>query len=442
MHTSRKIVWAEGVFLGQQHFQQWEIAISEHYQRINKYQLDNGFGLCQLVINQAELDGGLFKVESIITLMPDGRWICFNQDFSENPLTIKLDRELESIYIALPRSEVVSGISGYPEVEVNKTAWQANYQNCQDLYDSSREREILYAHQQFFLTKDKSLEASCSLIKIAELKKINANQFGFCEYIPPIIQLSASKCLSDLIVQIRNELNNKISQLKRRFKNAPALAIRDQSSLSYDLMLLTLLSKHYVGISHFEQQTQTSPKQLYIYLTQFLAELKGFALEDDLSVAPFDNNNLYELFKSCQLDLIKMLEKTDPIDNRLLTLNKKSEILYHSDLLKDIFDDKSFIYLEVKVNQEMPEWHTRFERGVKLGSINKIHEIFASAVSGVKLKYAKRPPSAITVKPNCEYFQILTEGPYWQQVIDDEHLAILINKEFIFAKLNLIIVDG
>ena len=146
--------------------------------------------------------------------------------------------------------------------------------------------------------------------------------------------------------------------------------------------------------------------------------------------------------QSCQLDLIKMLEKTDPIANRLLTLNKKSEILYHSDLLKDIFDDKSFIYLEVKVNQEVPEWHTRFERGVKLGSINKIHEIFASAVSGVKLKYAKRPPSAITVKPNCEYFQILTEGPYWQQVIDDEHLAILINKEFIFAKLNLIIVDG
>ncbi len=442
MHTSRKIVWAEGVFLGQQHFQQWELSINEHYQRINNYQLDKSFGLCQLAINQAELEGGLFKIESIIALMPDGRWLSFNDDFADLSLTIKLDSELENIYLALPRSEVVSGISGYPEIEVNKTAWQADYRSCQDLYDSNREQEVLYAKQQFFLTKDQSLESSCCLLKIAELKKARLNQYNLTKYIAPVMQISASKNLLDLLIQIRNELKNKISQLKLRFKTSPAIAIRDNSSLSYDLMLLTALSKNATIIAHFELQSLIRPKELYIYLTQFIAELNAFVLGDDVEVKAFDNNNLQELFEASQTKLFELLEMINPVENTSLVLNKQSELLYHSENLKEILANKHYIYLEVKVNQETPDWNNRFERGIKLGSTSKIHEIFASAVSGIKLKYTKRPPSAITVKPNCEYFQILTEGTYWQHVIEEEYLAILISKEFMFVELNLILVES
>ena len=442
MYPNQKIVWAEGVFLGQQHFQQWEKSLSEHQTFLHQHQFNKAYGVCQLTINKAQLGRHVCLIDSLVALMPDGRWLSFVSDQNEDELRVSLAGDETNVYLALPYSEVVDGISGYPKDELKKTAWQADYRACKDLYDPSREREVLYAKQRFFLTSDKSYESSCCLIKIAKCHRAGGSGYTLSQYIPPLINLGASLAAYSYVTALASAVNDRIKQLERRFLAVPAIAVRDSSVLSYSLILLSMLAKYHAKLMTFEQRTQTCPQALHELFSEFLCELSVCCQGKLADIMPFDRNRLDEIFRYSTVLIHGLLETINPVENKQLKLHKQSDNYYRSDDVSTYFNTGDYLYLEVSEYHEDDAWATRFERGVKLGAADKIDDIYASAVAGVSLKYIKRPPSAISIKPGCEYFQVLCEGDFWQQVLDDGRLGILKGKEFSSVEINLIVVEG
>jgi type VI secretion system protein ImpJ len=140
--------------------------------------------------------------------------------------------------------------------------------------------------------------------------------------------------------------------------------------------------------------------------------------------------------------IIVLLESITPHENKALSLHKMSDNLYVSDDISHHLKAGYFIYLEVHQYHENDDWAARFTRGIKVGAADKIHEIFASAVAGVSLKHIKRPPAAIKIKPGCEYYQLLGDGPFWQQIIDSGKLGIIKGKEFSSVEMQLIAIEG
>ena len=66
MYPSKKVVWAEGVFLGQQHFQQWEQFLLDHHSFVHRYQFNKGYGLCRLSINFEKLKQDILRIKKTI----------------------------------------------------------------------------------------------------------------------------------------------------------------------------------------------------------------------------------------------------------------------------------------------------------------------------------------------------------------------------------------
>lgn len=442
MHTNQRIVWAEGVFLGQQHFQQWEKSINEHQQFLQHYRYNKTYGLCQLVINPTKLHLGIFQVDAVVALMPDGRWLTYADESSDGLLSIALTEEMESLYLALPKSEVVRGISGYPDTRLDKTAWQAEYKACQDLYDPEKEREVLYAKQQFFLTKDLDDQKSSCLMKIAEVSQQMGGGYQLLDYIAPLLKIEASSTLLLNVSGVSTKIITLINSLRGSFQVEPSVAIRENSEQSYTLVLSTVLARYYSQLMDFENRLNTSPQALYACLRSFIFELSVCCGEKLPKLEHYQNENISKTFNNCISFIQSLFEKINPIENKKIELHQVSESLYVSGELNNKTKPSDFIYLEVCEYHDNGEWALRFERGIKLGAASKIKDIYTSAVAGVKLKHIQRPPSAISIKPNCEYFQIQTEGIYWQQVLEEGKLGVIKSQEFNSIKINLMIVSA
>lgn len=444
MEINKKVIWAEGVFLGQQHFQQWEQDIANKQQLAHIYHFDKQYGLCQLEIDEVELEYGFFKIKKILCLMPDGRWSQYDSSTADYELSIPLTKSQESIYLALPKQQAVAGISGYPERDKVHSAWKAKYQSCQDIYDSSRQREVLFAVQQLSLVNDLKHAEQHSLIKIAELAQNFNDKYQATNFVPTVMQLQLAPALLAMVHQLTNELKCKISHIKIKFDGEPSKAIQKQAGLSYSMLLISIMSKYLIELNHFLTHLKDSPKELYYTMTALQSELVNFAPQQDLTVINYEPDDLYGIFSQIHTALLCLLKSIQLLDNEQLQLIKARENLYLTEGLAKVINDNKYLYLEIGLSsvEQNDSWIKRFEGNTKLGAKSQIDHIYAAAITGIQLRHSKRPPTAITVKPNCEYYQILCEGEFWQQAVSEDNFAILMTEEFSSLAIELIIIDG
>ena len=89
MKSLRKVIWAEGMFLGQQHFQLWD-RYFETYQNLQSRSISPlSWGLLDYEIDTEALENGQFRLNSAQIIFPDGRLVSY--DITEDaPLAIDL----------------------------------------------------------------------------------------------------------------------------------------------------------------------------------------------------------------------------------------------------------------------------------------------------------------------------------------------------------------
>ena len=116
MTSTREVVWAEGILLTQQHFQQWEYYHhQQHYLLMNSLK-SHAWGISQLIIDEDLLRNGIFLIQKCKIIFQDGKLIPY--DASIDPplsyqLTSKTNQQID-IYLCLPLGQRVANVSGYP----------------------------------------------------------------------------------------------------------------------------------------------------------------------------------------------------------------------------------------------------------------------------------------------------------------------------------------
>ena len=92
----KKVIWAEGVMLGQQHFQQWE----KYYQRQQRllYMAINPlhWGLIDLQLDVEALLNNKILVKKCSAIFPHGMLVNFDATDSTYQLTLELTPDQES----------------------------------------------------------------------------------------------------------------------------------------------------------------------------------------------------------------------------------------------------------------------------------------------------------------------------------------------------------
>lgn len=438
-----KIVWAEGVFLSQQHFQAWDKQL-ERSQHLRQF-LVNPFswGIISLSIDQEALELGRLQLLETSVLFQDGRMVHF-QSSVDTPLACDLDApggDALGVHLALPANNHVDSISGYPQ-RSQISGWVADYQEIEDSFDASRKREILLAKPNLYLMTDKDALGAFLSIKIAEVVHDGDQRYRLIDnYIPPICRLSASPILVQRLIRILETLNAKRKQIEESREGCDGGASGFSRSDPHNYALLQNLNSILPQLKHLSKNLDLHPEQLYRQLCQVASMFCSFHNKATIdSIPAYQHEDLAEVFKRFDTLLSLLLELNSTTKATTLVLAKETDsLLSCGDIPSGLFRDETF-FIEVLFDAEDPNWITDFARQVKVAARISIETCVASALPGVRLVHTQRPPAKLATRSGCEYFRLDPRGDFWNQMTNEKSLAIYLPHPFNTSDVKIVTV--
>lgn len=438
-----KIVWAEGVFLSQQHFQAWDKQLerSQHFRQflINPF----SWGVISLAIDQEALGFGRFQLLEASVLFQDGRIVNYQSSVNA-PLACDLDApggDALGVYLALPSNNHVDSISGYPQ-RSQISGWIADYQEVEDSFDASRKREILLAKPNLYLMTDKEALHSFLSIKVAEVVHDGDQRYRLIDtYIPPVCRLSASPILVQRLNRIVETLNAKRKQIESAREGCDGGASGFARSDPHNHALLQNLNSILPQLKHLSKNLDLHPEQLYRQLCQVAGTFCSYHNKATIdSIPPYQHEDLAQVFRKFDTLLALLLELNSTTKATTLVLGKETDhLLSCTDIPGDLFRDETF-FIEVLFDAEDPNWITDFARQVKVTARITIETCVASALPGVRLVHTQRPPAKLATRSGCEYFRLEPRGDFWNQMISEGSLAIYLPNPFSASDIKIVTV--
>ncbi|MEN8141301.1 MAG: type VI secretion system baseplate subunit TssK [Thermodesulfobacteriota bacterium] len=444
MISEQKVVWAEGVFLGQQHFQQWDRQIEASQNFKNRVHPSFPWGVYSLAIDDKLLEKGRFQVQECLAVLANGQNIRYRAD--QGP-ALHCDLgghggDTIEIFICLPGNGEISGISGYSDT-AKLSAWRADYAQLADEHDPAREREVLLASPNLqLMTASDPLEKYVTL-KIAEVFNKGDGSYRLVDdFVPPAVRIGGAPQLGRQLNRIIEQLRAKISSLSERLRfgtGGPAEFARQEPA---NFALLQVLNATLPQLVHFQQHQDLHPEPLYRTLCQAMGTLCTFSPEADANKIPvYRHTDLRQFLSSFEQVLGSIVSVTMPSQAASLDLIKESEALLSvSDIDEEILTGSTF-FLGVFSDDDNPEWITDFARQVKTCSRDTIEMVVASALPGVKLVHTQRPPAKLATKSGQEYFRLEPRGDFWNKIVEEQSLAVFLPQHFAEATVELVTVQ-
>ena len=439
-----KIVWAEGVFLSQQHFQTWDQQLerAQHLRQtlINPF----SWGVISLSIDQDALALGRLQVLEASVLFQDGRMVQYLAS-TDPPLSCDLQApggDSLGVYLALPANNHVGSISGYPQ-RSQISGWTANYQEIEDSFDASRKREILLAKPNLYLLTDAEALAPFLSIKIAEVVHDGDHRYRMIDsYIPPLCRMSASPILAHRLRRVVETLNAKRKQIESAREGCDGGAAGFARTDPNNHALLRNLNWVIPQLRHLLSAMDLHPEQLYRLLCQVAGAFCTYHNKATIdSIPPYNHEDLTQVFQKMEAMLAILLDLNTTAKATAVVLQKETaNLLSSSDIPAALFNNETF-FIEILFDAKDPGWITDFARQAKVTARSTIEMAVASALPGVRLVHTQRPPAKLSTRSGCEYFRLEPRGDFWNQMITEGSLAIYLPHSFTSSDLKLVTVQ-
>ncbi len=444
MKDLSKVVWAEGVFLGQQHFQIWDRYLETSQQLRSKALHPFAWGLLSSVVDDKALENGKFRLQQCSVIFPDGRLVTY--DAAVDPaLACELHAgggQTVEIYLGLPSNHQVEGISGYPG-RSQHCAWQADYRQMGDEYDVSREREVLLARPNLALLTGDDRREQFVCVKIAELINQGDGSYSLVQqYVPPLVRIGASAHLKALLGRMLEGVGARLRSLNERRVNLSGGATEFARTDPAQFLLLQSLSAIYPQLLHLQQNPDLHPELLYRTLCQSIGGLCAFNPELEAGAIPrYQHDALSSVFATFERLLGEVVNITMTTRSASLQLSRETDSLLSVADIDEQTLQQCSLFLEVLFEADDPVWITDFARQIKVASRATIELTVASALPGICMVHTQRPPNKLSTKSGYEYFRLEPRGDFWTKVLEERSLALFLPQAFASATINLVSVQ-
>ncbi len=441
MKGIRKVIWAEGMFLGQQHFQAWD----RYYEACQSLQMRSisplSWGLLNYEIDREALGNAQFRLVRCQAMFPDGRLVSYDAS-EDTSLVLDLQgghAEKMDIHLCLPANRSASGINGYRN-NGQLCAWEADYRRVSDENDPAREREVMLARPNLMLVDGRESRENFTTIRIAELVAEGDGAYTLVEdYVPPLVRIGASGHLVAMVQRLVELFSAKVRTLNERRKQASAAAADFGHSDVSDFFVLQALSGAIPVLQHIRSNPELHPERLYELLVRVIGSLCPFSFEIDVhTVDRYDHGELTRVFNALEAQLRALIDVAMPTRLKALALTREADSLYSIDNIESAMLADHTFFLSVYSELDDPMWVTHFERKVKIGARADIEMIVASALPGARLIHTPRPPSKLPIKSGYEYFRVEPRGDFWDRIASERTLGIFLPHEFTSLKLEIV----
>lgn len=440
--TNKKPIWAEGVLLGQQHLQLFDEYQEYIHAKRQFIQSPIAYGFKRIAIDSTALSRGLLDVLQLDFVLENGRYIEFSRTLThELTLTLPQNQSVITVYVGIASNNASSGISGYNNTG-QLSAFEAQYIEVNDQHDASRTREVMIAQPKLTLFTDADIQTYFDVLPLFQIERGADGHFALNEkFIPPLLDISASGYLNELLNRTNNLVNAKANVLLNRRQGLGAVTDFGPNEMNSFLLLSGMLPSAKM-LSHLKQMVHVHPERLYSEFTQLLSRISLFEHSQLIESLPsYQHKNLTEVFAQFEQMITQLLDGVVPKKMSGLRLEKLSDALYQIATIDSAQLANNDFYLAVYFESSDSKWIDTFGEQVKVGSADKIDIIVTSALNGLSVSHCQRTPNKLAVKSGYEYFRLESHGHIWQQIVEEQSLAVFMPYSLQKANIEIVIVD-
>lgn len=402
-----KVVWGEGTLISPQHFQQQE----RYFETlVGNFALNRNYywGFKNLSFNESVKEMGVFELAEVSGFFKNGLYF---EESSRSCPRLKMD---------IPpniESEIVYLVWSY------ESAYQQNYAmiddadgiNAQYILHSielsdvtelnSAKRQIIVANKNLRLVLSSQLNDDMIHMPVAKILSSNANGEYFLDrtFIPPFLNVNNNEILTNYHQELHGILKQRIQSLTGVLTNPSLMTSNDVR----DFLFLQTLNRYQAYMHHISTLPVIHPCELYESWLKLYGDLSTFeSTKMNFALPSYRHNNL----KECYAELMVLLKQA------LSIVLEQKAILIPFEMTDEttrvaITPDKSLLnscrfVLAVNANIQPEILRRTLPATVKIGSVEKIKDLVAYHLPGVKVNALVTAPRELPYYAGFSYFEL------------------------------------
>lgn len=432
MVWQRKVIWAEGMFLRPQHFQQQERFLFRQLQSRSLPGQPFFWGFSELTLDTDLLRLGKLGIRSAHGVLPDGTPFQLPGD-DELPAPLDIDKDLKDtvVHLALPLRRVASSEVTFDDTSHGQTRYLSEVTEVADSNDVGAQlAEVQLGRLRLSLRPAHEVTEGWVGLPIAHVIERQAGGAVLLDagFIPTVVNNGPSSLLETFCKEIHGLLRQRGEVLAQRMIQPERGGIGEVA----DFLMLQLIN-HWTGAAqHWARAGTIHPERLFEELSRLAAELATFDHERRRPepFPPYDHDDQRVSFPPLMLELRRSLSSVleqnaiqIPLQDRQygvrVGLIPSTELLTTCDFVLAAHAQTSPDFLR-----------THLPSQTKLGPVERIRDLVNLHLPGVTLRPLPIAPREIPYHAGYNYFEVDTTHDLWNQLHSSGGLAMHISGDF------------
>ena len=434
---SHKLVWTEGLFVTQHHFQR----LDRYHERLlaERMRLASAYdwGVADLAIDERALAAGQLRVARLTAVMPGGAVLTSEGDASvtgasataiaPRPFDSEFTPQMPVLDVHLAIAQEVEGV---PSIALEAgTAVLAKYTRSQeplaDVNTGTSPQPIDVAKPNVRLLFGEERRDGFDTIRIAQLVRSPSGAVVLKpNYVPPVLRVAASPYLTHGFRSLLTAMTARQRALAESRRQRSAGTVEFDAGDLPKLWLLSTLNTFIPSIAHVVDSAAMAPEQAYLILGQLIGSLSTMAADADPTTVPkFMYLDLGATFEPMFARAAALIGSSIQARSLEIPLTRRPDGVYVGQASgPDIM--RSDFFLAVSTSLPDQQVRDRLPRLMKIASTNQIGAIMHSAVTGTPVELEYRPPSALPVQPGIHWFRLGRAPEFWADIVATGTFAV------------------
>lgn len=446
MSLPPKPLWAEGLGLDAQHFQQQDRYHEARLQHMAKVLNPHAWGVQSVKWNTDALANNVLRVEELSLVFHDGEiHQAPASDTLPQPLDLgKFTSDEQSFIICacLPLLRTEGGNLSGPGARQEDARYVAANALESDLYTDAASVNVV--HMKKFVRLLPATEPRAAYESVAVARVMRKANGGFeldPSYIPPGLTIDACPALPKMLRGLLDKLTAKIDALYKLQRRPKGHIVEAHSGGASSFWMLGTLTTAAASLSQYAKTERHHPERLFEYLISLAGALMAFSTKyaaGDLPV--YEHANPGPGFRALGAIIDELLDTV--VSSRYVRLplainNASSSRFHEAELDVKLIEANSPLYLAASANMPALELVAAVPRLLKVGAPEEVEKAVLAAVAGVELVHMAQVPMEVPVSPDTYYFSITNKGKLYEAMMKARTVAIFYPSGFNELKLEL-----
>ncbi|MEZ0606525.1 type VI secretion system baseplate subunit TssK [Paraburkholderia sp. IW21] len=415
-------LWAQGIFMTPQHFQQqalWDRFADERVARIAS---PEPWGISRVVFDMHALAIHRVQMTTLDLRLPDGTfvdsetadWLPAARDLGDVPSQM----EAVVVLVGLPLFDAEGGNcieAGVKPARPRRLVRE--YLQVADLNGEGKE-EISVERHALALLFDFEEYGEYVTCPVARLVRNAQGRFEIDPaFVPPCLVLSASGQLTARMNRLAEILSAKSTSLAvRRRERSDQIADYAVADVSL-FWLLHSVNSTWPELARLCQAPHQHPERLYGVLARLAGSLLTFSTTETLqAIPPYDHRAPEPVFAELESLIRTLLDTVIPSRVVPIALERARATVWVGKINDERLVDGADYYLSVQSGLPAHALLEQLPRLCKAGAPDEVEQIVNSALPGIPLRTMSRLPAAIPIRIENQYFALDSTHPAFKRM--------------------------